>query len=371
MSASEPQAHAEQQPADPAAPDNWRMAEHWPELVVAVTDQSIDSVSLLLRGLELLVKRGRLSAAEYKVLATPAERLKQAGVHAQQIVRFQSGRVRQSHEKIDLAYLIESVLQERRNELALLGISVRRKFKPVDVLIDPTLGFSLASAMLEWSTHFGHRMDLRLDVEDEPARARLWLKTYTDQPPVQSAVFEDNLHWLLLRQIAATDGGIDVERQVVGDGVELTACFKRTLGLAESEAVGTGSTPTALNPESVFRTITGAYVLVCSGDTDTRLEAVDIVRKLGVAVDGVASAAQALEALKERDVHLLVLDQVHPPADIASLRQALDQHHPLLPLVGIGAAGTPSHKGERPVIARDALKGSLGSTVMFTLSKVM
>ncbi|GAB3192567.1 hypothetical protein [Hydrogenophaga aquatica] len=370
MSPSDPQAPAGHRPPDSSAPDQWRMADHWPELVVAVTDQSIESVSLLLRGLDLLVKRGRLTPAEYKVLAMPAERLKHCGINAQQIVRFQSGRVRQSHEKIDLAYLIESVLQERRNELAIQGIAVRRKFKPVDVLIDPTLGFSLTSAMLEWSTHFGHRIDLRLDAEGDPARARLWMKTYTEHEPVQSAVFEDSIHWLLLRQIATTDGGIDVERNVTGDGVELTACFRRTLG-AGAAAPAAGLPDAGLHPESIFRTITGAYVVVCSADAETRLEAVDIVRKLGVAVDGVASGTQALDAMRGREVHLLVQDLAHPPADVAALQNGLKDSHPLMPVVEIGAAGAPARSGERPLIPRDALRQSLGSAVMFTLSKMM
>lgn len=357
-------------PAVPLAPpgaDTWRMAEHWPELVTALTDQSIESVNLLLRGLELLVHRGRITDDEYKVLAVPAERLKLCGVNAQQIVRFQGGRVRQSHEKIDLAYLIESVLQERRNELTLLGIAVRRKFRPVDVLIDPTLGFSLTTAMLEWSAPFGNRMELRLDVENDPARARLWLKTYTDHPPLQSAVFEDNIHWLLLCQIAATDGGIDIERQAKPDGVEFTARFRRTMApspaVAMPPATGTG--------DSVFHSINSAYVLICSAHPDTRLEALDIIRKLGVTVDGVASAAQALDAMHRREAHLLVLDRTHPPADMPQLQQALTSDHPLLPVIEIAETAEGSPHSERPVIARDSLHQTLGSTVMFTLSKVM
>lgn len=356
--------------AAPGAPVPWRMAEHWPELVSAVTEQSIESVSLLLRGLDLMVSRGRLTPAEYKVLAMPAERLKHTGMNTQQIIRFQSGRVRQSHEKIDLAYLTESVLQERRDELAMMGITVRRKFKPVEVLIDPTLGYSLTQAMLEWSTPFGNRIDLRLETTVEPVRARLWMKTYTEHAPAQSAVFEDNIHWLLLRQIAATDGGIEVERQACPDGVELTAVFRRTL---QSNVQAPSDEPAQVPdvPSSMFKTVSGAYVLVCSAQADTRLEAVEIVRKLGVTVDGVASAAQALDAMRHRDAHLIILDEEHPPADVGTLREELTSAHPLLPLVRIGPAGATGGDSERPLIARDALKQSLGSTVMFTLSKVM
>lgn len=355
-------------PVPTTAPEPWRMAEHWPELVAALTDQSIESVSLLMRGLELLVQRGRISDDEYKVLAVPAERLKQCSINSQQIMRFQSGRVRQSHEKIDLAYLIESVLQERRNELTLMGIAVRRKFRPVDVLIDPTLGFSLTSAMLEWCAPFGHRMELRLDVEGEPARARLWIKTYTDRAPLQSAVFEDSIHWLLLRQIAATDGGIDIERKATPDGVEFTALFRRTIAPAPGPAAPPPSNGSV--GDSVFHSITNAYVLVCSAEAETRLEAVDIIRKLGVTVDGVASAAQALDAMRHRELNLLVLDRLHPPADLATLQHELSHEHPLLPVVEIDETGNSMHSA-RPVIALSALRQTLGSTVMFTLSKVM
>ena len=66
-------------PADPsvslAAADvrgaSWRMAAHWPELVVAITEQSVSASAHLLRGLDLMLQRGRLTPAEHKVLAMP------------------------------------------------------------------------------------------------------------------------------------------------------------------------------------------------------------------------------------------------------------------------------------------------------------
>lgn len=348
------------------------MAEHWPEMAVAVTDQAIESVDLMLRGLELLVQRGRISEAEYQVLATPAHRLKHCGMNAQQIVRFQSGRVRQSHEKIDLAYVVESVLQERRDDLALMGITVRRKFKPAPLLIDPTLGYSLAQAMMEWSTPLGNHIDLRLDVEGEPPRARLWMKVLTDTPPVQSQVFTDNIQWLLLRQIAATDGGIDLVREVRPDGVELSAVFKRSLG-TPTPATAAEAHPDA-PPSTVFKTVTGAYVLVCSASAETRLQALGIVKQLGASADGVASAAQALAAMRDREVHLLVLDEVHAPADVSSLQHDLATQHPTLAVLRLVPPGSaaPTTGGTAPAsVAVDALGTALGSAVMFTLSNVL
>lgn len=363
--------------ADPNPPATghsapWRMAEHWPELVAAITDQSVESVGLLMRGLDLLVHRGRLTPAEYKVLALPAERLRHVSMSAQQIVRFQSGQVRQSHEKIDLAYLLECVLQERRNALAMMGITVWRKFVPVDILIDPTLGFSLTQAMLDWCAPFGNRIDLRLEVSiGTPPQARLWIKTYTEQAPTQSTVFEDNIHWLLLRQIAATDGGIEVDRTVTPDGVVLTAAFKRTLAQAQPTPAPESDRPLAMS-DSRFHSISGAHVLVVLRDDATRNESLDIIRHLGVTVDGAADSAQARSAMQAQEPHLIVLDGEAHDADNALLRDTLAREHPLLPVVEIIGAGQPTRSHEsRPRIARDALRQSLGSAVMFTLSKVM
>ena len=370
-------------PADPASSwsdsqtraDAWRMAEHWPELVVALTDQSVQSVGQLQRGLELLLNKGRITPDEYKVLAQPAEKLKHCSVSAQQIVRFQSGRVRQSHEKIDLAYLLECVLQERKNELALLGITLRRRLKAVDVLLDPTLGFSLTNAMLDWGMRYGYRIDWRLETSGEPAQARLWMKVHAGDPPVPaSAVFEDNIHWLLLRQIAATDGAVTLDRQAPGDGVELTAVFRRTVQVAQGTAEVTQVPGDAA--DSAFRSVSGAYVMVLSADPWLRNEAVSALKRLGVAVDGVQDAYQAQTALRDRTPHLVVLDMSMHPENVRPWVEELQRSQPQLLIVEIAAEGQevpPASAQPQQVtrLARENVHASLGSTAMFALSKVM
>lgn len=365
-------------PTDPAqsAPGRWRMAEHWPELVTALTEQSIDSVTLLLRGLDLLERKGRLTSAEHKVLALPAERLKHVGMSAQQIVRFQSGRVRQSHEKIDLAYLLECVLQERRNELALLGLTVWRKFQQVDVLIDPTLGFSLAQAMLDWSMRFGHRIDLRLDLAPgEPPRARLRMKTHGEHPPIQSQVFEDGIHWLLLRQIAATDGAVELERSVAEQGVLLCATFGRTLPppAPQAPADEQAADEAAIDQDSRFKSVTGAHVLLVSPDPATTNEAATIIERLGILLERCQDKAQAASALARQRPDLLVLDTLAlPPDELQAVNELLAREQPGLPRVEIVPSGTtPSQDETLQRVTRESLQQSLGSTVMFMLARVM
>jgi len=353
-----------------AAEADWRMASHWPQLTVAMTEQAADTSERLLRGLEVLVQRGRLSHSELQVLANPAQRLRQSAMRAQQIVRLQSGRVRQSHEKIDLAYVVESVLQERRSELAMLGITVRRKFKPSELLIDPTVAYSLVQAMLDWCLTLGDQLELRLDWVGDPARVRLWIKVTTAETPVMANVMEDNLSWLLLRQMSVTDGGVDMEREVMGaDAVTLSATFRRSQARAAAPDTGTpvagSGLPVDMAASTTFKTITGSYVLVCSALPDTRLRALDVVKKLGVAVDGVASAGQALAAYRDRSVDLLVLDEVNAPADLPQLLEALAGPHAYTTVLRLTPAGSPAAESTVPM---DRLEVSLGSAVMFALS---
>jgi microcompartment protein CcmK/EutM len=379
MATSPPDAAASSPATSPvplaaSANDNWRMAEHWPELVSALTDQSIETVSSLVRGLDLLLSKGRLTPAEYKVLAMPAERLKHCGISAQQIVRFQSGRVRQSHEKIDLAYLLECVLQERKGEMAMLGVTLRRRLKAVDILIDPTLGFSLTNAMLDWGLPFGYRIDWRL--ETTGGQARLWMKVYSgDRVIPGSAVVEDNIHWLLLSQIAASDGAVRLERSLASDGVELIALFRRTVQVVEEEVKVAAAQEVPM--DSVFKSVSGAYVVVVSGDAALRNDAVSTLKRLGIAVDGVVDATQAREALQGHVAHLLVVDTAHHADAIHLLQAELLSKQPHLLFIEIGASDTSPHplpptlEAATTRIARDEVSTRLGSAVMFALSRVM
>ncbi len=215
----------------PAAPGPvWRMAEHWPELSAALSTQAAEAADRVLRGLELLRQRERLSAAEMRVLATPALRLQQCAKQAQQILRLQSGQARQTHEKIDLAQVIEAALDDRRDEWVAQGLTLQLQLQPVELLIDPTLGYSLCHAMVDWAQRFGEHLELCLERDPVQACALLRVRTRDSGQAVDAErLLHDAIEWLLLRQLAATDGGIELQRRATDEGVELSALFRRTV----------------------------------------------------------------------------------------------------------------------------------------------
>jgi hypothetical protein len=191
-----------------AAPeaDAWSLDDHWPELVGNLADQLTEGVSSMNNVADQLLAKGRISKIEHRALTVPAERIKQAGLNAQQILRFYSGRIRQSHEKVNMGGLVEGVLQERKAELGILGIALRRKLKPVEVLIDPTVAHTFVNAVLDWGLPFGTRIDLRMDLNNWPEHARLQMRVANDGVPPSSHAMPDSLSWMLIRQIALVGG---------------------------------------------------------------------------------------------------------------------------------------------------------------------
>src|SRR3990167_5538650 len=108
---------------------------------------------------------------------------------------------------------VGAVLQERKKELAILGIALRRKLKPVEVLIDPTVAHTFVNAVLDWGMPFGNRVDVRMDLNAWPQHARLQMRVSNDGVPPSSVTSSDNLSWMLIRQIALGAGGIEISRR--------------------------------------------------------------------------------------------------------------------------------------------------------------
>lgn len=109
-------------PVDPNAP--WSMAQQWPNLVAALSEQAVESSNLLLRALNYLVGAGRLRRSEAKALSDAMHQLRGTSLRAQQITRLAGGRIRQARERVDLAELVRHVLEERGGELEAAGVTV-------------------------------------------------------------------------------------------------------------------------------------------------------------------------------------------------------------------------------------------------------
>ncbi|HEY9094259.1 MAG TPA: hypothetical protein VIN35_00840 [Hydrogenophaga sp.] len=352
--------------------DVWSLDDHWPELVSSLADQFTESVSSLQHQFDHLLASGRISKQEHRAMSIPAERIKQAGLGAQQINRFYMGRIRQSHEKVDMAQLVEGVLQERKQELAILGIALRRKLKPVEVLIDPTVAHTFVNAVLDWSLPFGNRVDMRLDLNAWPQHARLQLRVANDGAPPSSAPTSDSLSWMLIRQIALVSGGIEIERTQNEDGVNFTAMFTRTVQAVD----GISAVDLSDDHSSMFKSLSGTYVLTISPSLQIRADVRDALREIGISSDSVVDFQQARDVIKSRMPNLIVVDSEIKDDEFDDFRRALLREVFEFPFVEISPDDSSfdmSGFGEFSMakVGRGNIREALGTAVMFELAKMM
>ncbi len=350
----------------------WSLDVHWPGLVAGVADQITEGVSALQNQIDQLLARERITRQEHLALSVPLGRIKLAGVSTQQISRFYSGRIRQSHEKINMAELVEGVLQERKKELALLGIALRRKVKPVDVLIDPTVAHTFVNAVLDWALPYGNRVDMRMDLNAWPPHARLHVRVANEGAPPSSQTVDDNLSWMLIRQIAATAGGIEIEREVNSEGIAFHAMFTRTVQAVD----GISAVDLSDDHSSMFKSLSGTYVLTISPTLQIRADVRDALREIGIVSDSVVDFEQARDAVKARMPNLIVVDSELKGPDFDAFRRELLREVFEFPFVEISPDDSSfdmSGFGEFSMakVGRGNVREALGTAVMFELAKMM
>lgn len=372
LSTQKPLTSAGKPAATAADPDAWTLDSHWPALVAGLAGQVTEGVSLLQHHLDQLLGKERLSSLEHRLLTVLVERIKLAGVSAQQIQRFYGGRIRQSHEKVDMADLVESVLQERKGEMGAVGIVLRRKLKPVDVLIDPTVAHTLVNAVLDWSAPFGNRVDVRLDLNHWPPHARLQVRASSDGLPPSSAASPDNLSWMLMRQIAHTAGGIELTREITEEGASLTLMFTRTVQAVD----GISAVDLSDEHSTTFRSLQGVYVLTISPSLQIRAAVRDALREIGIASDSVVNLQQAREAIRARMPNLVVIDAELKGDDFEVFHRDVLREVFELPFVEISPDDSSfdmSGFGEYSMakVGRGNIREALGTAVMFELAKMM
>jgi hypothetical protein len=350
----------------------WSLDEQWPELMANLADQITVGVSSLQNGIDQLLAKERITALEHRALSIPTERLKMAGISTQQINRFYGGRIRQSHEKVDMAQLVEGILQERKNELGVLGIELRRKLKPVEVLIDPTVAYTFVNAVLDWGLPFGSRIDVRMDMNAWPKHARLQVRVSNDGVPPSSTAMLDSLSWVLIRQIAQTAGGIEIDREISDEGVSFTAMFTRTVQAVD----GISAVELSDDHSSMFKSLSGIYVLTVSPALQIRADVRDALREIGVLSDSVVNFEQAREAVRSRMPNLIIVDSEIKGDAFESFRRELLREvfeFPFLEISPDDSSFDMSGFGELSMakVGRGNIREALGTAVMFELAKMM
>src|SRR5436190_12334812 len=93
----------------PAVPADAADGERWRAVVSAVGSEIAAPLTAALERIHALVHTGRIDKASLRALREEVEAARRAGMVAQQLTRFASARLRQSHERLALADTLQMV----------------------------------------------------------------------------------------------------------------------------------------------------------------------------------------------------------------------------------------------------------------------
>ncbi|MDQ6683619.1 MAG: hypothetical protein M3Z16_00690, partial [Pseudomonadota bacterium] len=209
--------------------------QRWHDLVSQVGAEIAEPLTQALERINLLVSTGKIDRAGLRALRECVENARQTGIIGQQLTRFASGRVRQSHEVLQLEEVLGNVLSLRSRETQARGIVVTPQLKPARVVVDGPLLFSLLNATLDWAlANAQAQIDFGIDLKTWPVHARLTCR-FAHRPADQADAIGaaaplrlDSLTWRLIEQTAWTMNLV-VDRREADNITTLVLEFPKTV----------------------------------------------------------------------------------------------------------------------------------------------
>lgn len=375
-----------QRPASPSMPEP--ATERWHRLLTQIGEEIAAPLSSALERVHGLIATGQIDRRSLRSLRDELERARRVGMCSQQIVRFACGRVRQSAERLHLTQTLQGVLAHRSRETQSHGLEIRQVLKPVEVIVDPALLFSLLNTLLDWAlTHAQGSIELRLDTKPWPVQARLLCRFHHTPPdeagtngfaatlaPQDGSVLDD-VSWCLVQQAAATMG-LELDRQDGESATAVTLLFPRTVadempGLSIVEE-DTGFAVSSANS----RPLAGSHVLVVASRREVRVQVREAIRHMGLVVDFVSSVDEAAAFCREGLPHAVIIESILRGERFNQLREDLTHEAPDLVFIEIVEEGDMfevSGFGHASIarVGRGAILTSLPSALLFELAKTM
>ena len=355
--------------------------QRWHELVSEIGAEIAAPLTAALERIHELTTTGCIDRASLKALREEVEQARQAGMQGQQLSRLAAGRLRQSHERLQLAGTFKGVLAHRNRETLARGIVLKPVLRSAEVIVDASLLFSLLNTTLDWAlANARSQIEFSIDIMTWPAHARLTCH-FAHRPPDQPAPSGsasavppglNALTWRMLEQTAATMG-LPLQRTDKDGTTTLTVEFPRTAH-DELEGVSTMEFDDGFAPSTNSKPLAGNHVLVVSSRREMRALVRDALKNMGLVVDFVNSVDEASDFCRDGLPHAIVIEGIQNGERFAKFRDEIVAEVPEFAFIEIVEEGNTfemsGFSGSRMArVGRDALAGSLPSALMFELSK--
>ena len=354
--------------------------ERWHELVAQIGAEIAAPLTAALERINTLTSTGKIDRQGLRALRDEVEAARQIGMIGQQLTRFASGRLRQSHERLQLADVLNGVIAHRSRETTARGVSVKPSLKPAEVIVDASLLFSVLNSTVDWAlANAQSQIDFAIDIKSWPAHARLTCRfahrpvdELTDGASATAPRGLDSLMWRLLEQTAWTMGLI-VERRDESHMTTLTLEFPRTAS-DEIEGVSALDLNDGFAPSTNSQPLAGSHVLVVASRREMRVQIRDALRNMSLIVDFVNSVDEAAAFCREGLPHAVIIESIQTGERFAQFREEITDEVPEFVFIEIVEEGTTFEMSgfsgsSMARVGRDVLASSLPAALMFELSK--
>ena len=354
--------------------------ERWHELVSQIGAEIAAPLTAALERINTLTSTGRIDRQSLRALREEVEVARQAGMIGQQLTRFASGRLRQSHERLQLADVLNGVIAHRTRETQARGVSLKPSLKPAEVIVDASLLFSLLNTTVDWAlANAQSQIDFAIDIKTWPVHARLSCRfahrpvdDLADGPHAAAPRGLDSLTWRMLEQTAWTMGLV-VERKDEPHLTTLTIEFPRTAS-TELEGVSAIEINDGFSPSINSQPLAGSHVLVVASHREMRVQIRDALRNMSLIVDFVSSVEEAAGFCREGLPHAIIIESIQNGERFAQFRDEITGEVPDFVFIEIMEEGTTFEMSgfsgsSMARVGREVLASSLPSALMFELSK--
>ena len=304
-------------------------------------------------------------------------------MQSQQIARLACGHLRQQHETLKLDAMVLSCMQERAVGFHQQGIEVFQRLRPVEVIVDAGLLYSLINAALDWAAGLGCKLTVTLEMKNWPEHGLLIFRTShavadkcasDSQDDSEDNPIDDTVGWYLVNEISQAMG-VSIKRISSPQETSLLIEFSRTVKHYEGlSAVEIDTGPDSLYGES--RPSAGARILLITDDARLQIQVRSICKGTSLVLDCVASASQAVRFCELECPTLVIIDQNMKDRVFNELHSDLRNTDPNFPFIEIAVgsnilemAGWTSESMSR--LSKDSLQTHLPGIVAMELAKVM
>ena len=363
-----------------AAASNWYSDFEFAGILGRELAQPLSQMQSVLQQIQ---RAGLLRDEDVRRLSDGIARARTLAMQSQQISRLACGRLRQTHETLNLDKMVTTSLHEHAQMFHKQGIEIFQRIRPVEVIVDASLLHSLLAAALDWATGLGRKLTVTLDIKNWPEHGLLMFKTShtiadkTHQPSEDD--FDNNpsgdtVRWYLVNEISHAMG-LTVERVSSANETCLLLEFPRTVTRLEGmTAIEIDTGFDSLFSES--KPMAGTRILLITNDARLQGEVQAICKDARLVLDCVSNASHAVRFCELDSPTLVIIDQNMRDRVFNELRLDLRNTDPNFPFIEIATtantlemAGWTSDSMSR--LSQDALQTHLVTFVATELSKVM